>query len=43
MTIEALGIDLGKTIRSVVGIDGTGAVVLSRKQCGDHTEFISAV
>ena len=31
MTIAILGVDLGKNICSVVGLDGTGAVILRRR------------
>jgi hypothetical protein len=31
MTIEIFGIDLGKSIRSIVGLDDTGKVVLRRR------------
>ncbi|MGV8989236.1 MAG: hypothetical protein ACOH2H_23635 [Cypionkella sp.] len=31
MDIAALGIDLGNTVCSLVGVDGTGAVVLRRR------------
>lgn len=31
MTITILGIDLGKTVCSIVGLDASGAVVLRRR------------
>ena len=31
MTIATIGIDLGKTLNSVVGMDATGRVVLRRR------------
>ena len=42
MKLHVLGIDLGKTVFHLVGLDSTGRVVM-RKKCGTdvHTETIS--
>jgi len=33
MSVAVLGIDLGKNVCSLVGLDATGAVVLRRRAC----------
>ena len=47
MKLQVLGIDLGKTVFHLVGLDSTGRVVI-RKRCsrptaGLHREFAGAV